>query len=341
MIIGASSIVAPVSADDAISFGVQKSNEGDSKGDNSSYFDLTVKPGDELTLETNIFSKSKKAIVVDSKIFTAYTNSNGIIDYTSKAKKYDKSLKTKLSDIAEIHASDLKAEVQPEQRRTVKADIKVPDTAPDGVILGSWYFTLAEDEKDAETKGISNRYAYSIGIKLTVNQEIDKPNLNLTSVTTGVHDYQKAFFANFQNDQRAILSNLEITAKVTKRGSYDVLYENHTEGVSMAPNSNYAYPVKLGKDLMKPGEYTMRVKATTTDPKWAEKTWTWDMDFTVLKKDVDEANKAAIRDPKPNPFPWLLLIIVVAIALLLIFFIFLLWKRRKKKEEEEKKNENK
>jgi hypothetical protein len=344
LLLGMTFAAGVVGADSSVSFGVQKSNEGDSQGRNAGYFDLVVKPGDELTIETKVFNRGQDAIDVVQQLFSAYTNASGSIDNSSKAKKYDPSLTTKLTDIAAIHASDIKVELAAGETRLVKVTIKIPETAPDGVILGSWYFSLADDQAvkaGAVPEGISNRYGYAIGIKLTVNKEIAKPNLNLTSVTTGEHDYQKAIFANFQNDQRAILSQLKITAKVTKRGAYEVLYQQEMPKVTMAPNSNYALPIKLGKEQMKAGTYTMRVKAETTDPKWPEKTWTWDMDFTVLKADADAANQAAIRDPKAEPFPWLTLVIALGLLLILLIILLfiLLWKRSKKEDDETETNQ--
>ena len=66
----------------------------------------------------------------------------------------------------------------------------------------------------------------------------------------------------------AITGKMTIEAKVTAKGKFDTLYENKLEGLTFAPNSNYKFPVFLGTDQFKAGEYTYRIKATTDDPKW-------------------------------------------------------------------------
>ncbi len=139
-----------------------------------------------------------------------------------------------------------------------------------------------------------------------------------------------------QNDVAVITGKVTIDAKVTAKGKFDTLYENKLESLTFAPNSNYKFPVFLGTDQFKPGEYTYRIKATTDDPKWASKTWEWNKDFTVLPDNAKKANDEAINDPKPGGLPkWIFIAIcgLLAIILLLLFLFIILGKRRKKEKE--------
>jgi hypothetical protein len=322
---------------DEIAYSVQKIAPEQEVHATSPFYDLGVKPGDKRVIEAKISNSGEKTIEVKSQIFACYTTENGEIAYTNQAKEYDSSLQYKMNDIAEIRASDIKSTIPPKSQKIVKVEINVPENTKDGVLLGSWYFEKVvneDNQKQKKSVNIGNRYSYALPIKLTVNKEVDQPNLNLDSVTIGLSNYKKTFFANLINDQPAIISQLSIEAQVMKKGKYDVLYENKTDGLIMAPNSNFGYPVYLGKGTFKPGDYTMKVKATTTDPKWSKKTWTWSMDFTILNEESKKLNKEAINDPEPEKsmLGWILAIIVLVILVLILIF-FLIFKRRKKDEE--------
>ncbi|MDR0922454.1 MAG: DUF916 and DUF3324 domain-containing protein [Lactobacillales bacterium] len=328
----------PVSAEEnhneEIAFSVQKIAPVGEVHPASPFYDLKVKPGDKKVLEAKILNSGNGEIQVDGQIFATYTNKNGEIAYTSQAEEYDPSLQYKMNDLAKIYASDIKSKVSSKSQKIVRVEINVPKEAKDGVILGSWYFEQASEknaqEKEEKSISIGNKYSYALPIKLTVNKEIDQPSLTLESITTGLSNYKKAFFANVVNDQPAVLSKLSITAQVMKKGKYDVLYQNKTEGMIMAPNSGFGYPVYLGKGTFQAGDYTMKVTATTADNKWARKTWTWSMDFTILNEEAKELNSEAINDPEPEKAInwWLLALLVLCFALIGTLF-FLLLKRKK------------
>ncbi|GAB2023426.1 DUF916 and DUF3324 domain-containing protein [Pseudolactococcus yaeyamensis] len=309
--------------------------------EDASYYDLKMAPGETKTIEAKIFNKGSEEIIVKDQIFSSFTNANGQIDYTKQAESYDKSLKIKMSDIAQVKASDIDAKVAPGGETTVSVDITVPQDAQAGVILGSWHFEKegqVDDSGKKEGVTINSKYAYALAIKITVDKEIEKPNLNLLSISAGVVNYKKAFLAEIQNDMPAIVGKLTIDAKVTAKGKFDTLYENKLEGLTFAPNSNYKFPVFLGTDQFKAGEYTYRIKATTDDPKWSSKTWEWNKDFTVLPNEAKKANSQAINDPRPEKLPmWVFFAIggLLLLILLLLFLFLLLRKRRNKEEEEE------
>lgn len=273
-------------------YSVQKvSPESGEIKEDSSYYDLKMAPGETKTIEAKIFNKGSEEITVKDQVFSSFTNANGQIDYTKQADKYDKSLKIKLNDIAKVKASDINAKIPPSGEMTVSVDITVPEDVQPGVILGSWHFEKegqVDENSKKEGVTINSKYAYALAIKITVDKEVEKPNLNLLNVSIGVVNYKKAFLAELQNDMPAITGKVTVEAKVTAKGKFDTLYENKLESLTFAPNSNYKFPVFLGTDQFTAGEYTYRIKATTDDPKWPSKTWEWNKDFTVLP---DEAKK--------------------------------------------------
>ncbi|WP_332406672.1 DUF916 and DUF3324 domain-containing protein [Pseudolactococcus laudensis] len=321
-------------------YSVQKvSPESGEIKEDSSYYDLKMAPGETKTIEAKIFNKGSEEITVKDQVFSSFTNANGQIDYTKQADKYDKSLKIKLNDIAKVKASDINAKIPPSGEMTVSVDITVPEDAQPGVILGSWHFEKeGQVDENGKKEGvtINSKYAYALAIKITVDKEVEKPNLNLLNVSIGVVNYKKAFLAELQNDMPAITGKVTVEAKVTAKGKFDTLYENKLESLTFAPNSNYKFPVFLGTDQFTAGEYTYRIKATTDDPKWPSKTWEWNKDFTVLPDEAKKINSQAINDPRPEKLPiWVFIAIGgLVLLILLLLVLFILSRKRRKKEEE-------
>ncbi|MBP1046979.1 DUF916 and DUF3324 domain-containing protein [Enterococcus sp. BWM-S5] len=322
-----------------IAYSVQKISPEGEVDPASSFYDLAVQPGDKREIEARIINTSSETITVKSELFTAYTNENGEISYTSQAEEYDRSLQYKFNEIADIQASDIKVEIPANEERTVKTIIEVPETIEDGAILGSWYFEKegqVQEQEDGSGIQINNKYSYALAVKLTVNQEIPAPNLNLTGITKGLSNYKKAYFAQLQNDQPAIVSELTFAAQVFKKGSYEVLYENTGEGLIMAPNSQFAFPVFLGQETMKAGDYTMKLKAMTEDAKWDTQVWEWTEDFTVTADEARKHNKEAINDPEAgNNYLWLFIAAIAVFFILSLLLGYVLIKRRRLKQQQE------
>lgn len=305
----------------------------------SSIFNLLMAPGEKRTIKVVVKNDSDQPIIVDDDIFTTYTNANGEVEYTSQAEKYDDSLKVKISDIAKVRASDLKVEVPAKSEKIVLADIELPKDISDGALLGSWYFDKAgQIDEASSSKGtsIKNKINYAIALKITVNQEIAKPEMTLTSASIGLFNYRKAFFAHVQNPLPALMTNIDYEGYVTKQGETKALYQNELQKRKMAPNSDYKFPIFLKDGEFKAGEYTYHLKATTTDPKWEKKTWEWTKDFSIKAADAQKLNQQAINDAKAKKdwTLWLVLACVV-LGLFVLSMILLIIKRKKRQKEKE------
>lgn len=308
-----------------VQYSVNKIKSKYETDESHSYFDLHVKPGDQIVIESRIHNSYTNPIKIKQQALTTFTNDNGEISYTSKLKddQFDKSLKIKFSEISQIDRKSLLV-VEPNSDKIVTMKINVPKDAQDGVILGSWYFEKENREnKDNKKEAIQihNKYSYAIGVKLTVNKEIEKPNLNLLSVDTGLSNYHKAFKALIQNDRPAIISRLNINAKITKKDNKHVLFRSNRQDIIMAPNSNFNYPIMLGDKKLKPGEYTLYLQARTNDPKWQTKSWKWKKNFRVSAEESKNLNAKAINDNQQHLNLWWILLGTLLFVLILILLI--------------------
>ncbi|MEF9937921.1 DUF916 and DUF3324 domain-containing protein [Carnobacterium sp.] len=285
-----------------VSYSVKKIKAANEINETSSFYDLGVTKGENKEIQAIIANSSNQPIYVKSQIFTAFTNENGGITYNAEPKSISKSLKFKLSDFATIEASDKRVEVPPHSEKTVTAFIDVPKDVPDGVMLGAWYFekeNQAVENKEEQGIGIANKYSYSLAIKVTVNQEIEKPELKLKGVTTGLSNYRKAIQATIENESPGIISKLTVNAQILNEKSGALLYERKQEDMIMAPNSNFTYPVFLKDRKMKAGNYVINIEASTDDPKWPSQNWSWSQKFSITEEDAKEMNQAALNDSSP------------------------------------------
>ena len=282
-----------------VSYSVKKIKAVNEINETSSFYDLGVTKGENKEIQAIIVNSSNQPIYVKSQIFTAFTNENGTITYNTKPKSISKSLKFKLSDFATIEASDKRIEVPPHSEKTVTAFIDVPKDVPDGVMLGAWYFEKENqvvENKEEQGIGIANKYSYSLAIKVTVNQEIEKPELKLKGVTTGLSNYRKAIQATIENESPGIISKLTVDAQILNEKNGELLYERKQEDMIMAPNSNFSYPIFLKDQEMKPGDYVLNVEASTNDPKWPSQNWSWSQKFSITKEKAQQINQDALND---------------------------------------------
>lgn len=282
-----------------VSYSVKKIKAANEINETSSFYDLGVTKGENKEIQAIIANSSNQPIYVKSQIFTAFTNENGTITYNTKPKFISKNLKFKLSDFATIEASDKRIEVPPHSEKTVTAFIDVPKDVPDGVMLGAWYFEKENqvvENKEEQGIGIANKYSYSLAIKVTVNQEIEKPELKLKGVTTGLSNYRKAIQATIENESPGIISKLTVNAQILNEKNGELLYERKQEDMIMAPNSNFSYPIFLKDQEMKPGDYVLNVEASTNDPKWPSQNWSWSQKFSITKEKAQQINQDALND---------------------------------------------
>ncbi|MET3195967.1 DUF916 and DUF3324 domain-containing protein [Bacillus sp. OAE603] len=245
-----------------------------------SYFDLKMKPGQKQVVKIEVFNSSSQEETIEMDVAFATTNRNGLIDYSEvDTKRKDESLQFPLTEIAK---TDNKEIVIPAGKsKIVPINISMPEQKYDGVILGAAHFKKKlKETKENSTSGveIKNQYAYVVGIKLTETTNDVYPDLHLKYIKPMLINYRTAVVANIQNSEAVIVENMDVTAKIYKKGSTKHLYSSDKKDLNMAPNSNFEFPIDLKNDPLKPGTYRLKMKAII-----GTQIWEWDEDFTIGK----------------------------------------------------------
>lgn len=292
------------------------------------YFDLLVKPNEGQDLTIKIQNNDSKTHKYRVSINRAGTNRNGVIDYSTHGVKPDKSLNTKYN-IETLVPAPTTVEVPANTTQDYTFHLNVPKEAFNGVILGGVRVQRVENNSKKQ-KGVSirNQFAYVIGLQLHSNEDYVAPNMKLLNVKAKQYNARNYVTANLQNTKPTIMHQLKINAKVNTKGTKDKVMDVKKDSMTMAPNSNFDFPISANGKALKAGKYTLVLDAYAEKGRYH---WHFTKDFVITDKTANKLNKSAVdTQDSPNYFIWIVIAILVVIALLAVI-IYLNQKNQKKR----------
>lgn len=304
----------------------------------NSFFDLRMKSQQTQQLHVRVYNVTNQEIKVKTAIHTAWTSSGGAIEYVKPATSFDSSLRYKMSDLSKIQGAKTLT-IPSKGSKVVTANVKIPQTNFNGVILGGWYFQRTDSKVTGNVKGTSNmhnRYSYVIGMKYTLGR-VPAPEMKLGKVSAGLGDAHRGIFANLRNPSAVIIPNLKMDTKITDRDNGAKVVKHATQkNVQMAPNTTFRYPMYFGKEALKAGHYHLHMVVKNTD-----RTWVFDRNFTITKAQANQYNRDAVESSGISI--WLLVALgalgMLILVLLILLIIFLI--RRKRNQDDDSKQPEK
>ncbi|NKC68530.1 DUF916 and DUF3324 domain-containing protein [Vagococcus fluvialis] len=303
------------------------------------YFNLKMSPAQKQSVEMEVINTSNKDIEIDVRILSGMTNINGVIDYLEESKdfKYDETLKYPFTDIAKLKNNNYQIEANSSIR--IPINIEMPTEKISGTILGGVEIVEKKpEETDITNKGMAvvNKFRYLVAFKLSMSDEVVEPKLKLNEVKASQIAFRNVIKANIQNTEMTIINDVQVDAKVTKKGSDKVLYSYKMKDMQIAPNSNFDLPIRLENQPFRAGTYILYLNvASRGGYKWAFK-----KEFIITSDEADKFNEmSAIELDKENSL--LLYIIVSALILVAIVFFILIKRKRKNKKRKRRKKKRK
>ncbi|MGN8982308.1 DUF916 and DUF3324 domain-containing protein [Enterococcus villorum] len=290
-----------------------------------SYFDLTVAPNDTRDLSIHLSNVGEKDSVFEIEINNAATNTNGVIDYNQSTFKKDASAKYTISDVLITDSKEVT--VKAGEAKDVHFHLKMPKETFDGILLGGIHVSKKDNQSEKVSgTAIRNKYAYVVGVELRNNSNPVTPDLKLLSVKAGLQNSYATIFAHLQNPTPTIISQVHTKAVITKNGSSKVLYSAEKDNMSIAPNTNFNFPISLDKKKMDAGTYTLTMDATEGK---TQKKWHLTKTFTIKSDKAKKINKEAVIEEKES-ISYLSIIIGVGIFLLgiIAFLSYKLFKQK-------------
>lgn len=295
------------------------------------YFDLKMEPGQEQEITLTVSNSSDKETTIILSPNIATTNQNGVIDYSQNKVKLDSTLKIPLSSII---SKKQEVTLAPNETKQVPFTLKMPDKPFEGHLLGGFYVTKKEEadaSKEAEKNvQIKNNYSYVIGIQLREALTEVKPQLKMNQIKPTLLNYRTAVTVNLQNTKATLIKEFDVHAKIRKKGNATVLHEITKTDMSMAPNSNFDFPINWNNQSLEPGTYTLEMTAKSGDNQWE-----FEEEFKISANESKTLNKDAVELEKSTP-NWLMisLLAIGVITIMTSGIIYLIYKHKKKKEAE-------
>ncbi|WP_244321085.1 DUF916 and DUF3324 domain-containing protein [Enterococcus casseliflavus] len=279
--------------------------------ENVSYFYLHEDPSEEDTLDLKLINASNKEITLNVLVTDANTNSNGIIDYSGDLENHSV-LKTPLSSILKPESNEVKVPANSEV--VTRLNLKMPSEEQEGVILGG--INVSEKQEEIEnneqkkgTISVGNTYAYTLGVALTNDNEVDlyrNEAVELDDVKPELFDGRKTVKAMILNPRPYIFSEASVSGKILRKGTNKLVIEKTMNDVSIAPQSTLPFMFDWGKKELVPGKYIF--KGTVSS---GERKWNLEQEFEIKAEQAKEINGESVF--KVHVPQWLL-----ALSLLLM-----------------------
>lgn len=295
----------------------------DNQVSDASYYDLNVQPGAKQELAIQLRNTSEKQIEVKVEANNAVTNQNGVLDYSKHGEKLLGS-----PSFEEIVSQPQTVMLAPSEEKQVIFQLTIPEKGFDGTVLGGFYCYENEKGQNKKTSGfaLTNKFAYTIGAKLTCNDKKIEPSFSLTNVHPGLANGYLTVFATLENPQPILMSQLKMEAEVTKKRQSESLHKV-SKTISIAPRSKFKLPINWEDEPLKKGTYELTIQLTDT----SGKKWQLKKEFKIAGND-EKLNKEAVKVKKEtktsNALIYLLIGMFLLIILGLIWYISRLRKER-------------
>ena len=323
-----------LAAEDTLSFYVTPEFPESQVKDSSNYFDLNMGVGETETLSLKIQNASNEPIQVLVTPHTAFTNVHGVVEYGKDAEEPDGTLIYSIDKLIEPSGV---IDLNGNEEKTIEVPLHMPDESFEGFLAGGLRITEVKEEQVEESSeeegvAIKNEFAYVVGVIVSNSRNSMQPDLDLLDVFADQLNYRNVISAKLQNFTPAFINRLKVEATVQKEGESDVLYQASEEGMQMAPNSNFDFPISLEGDRFQSGDYVLKMKATS-----GEEEWSWERTFTIEADEARALNRADVTiDSSLN---WWMIGSIILVVLLLGAILFLLIHKKKEQMSTNSKKE--
>ncbi|MBA3077331.1 DUF916 and DUF3324 domain-containing protein [Lactiplantibacillus plantarum] len=280
-----------------------------------SYYDLKLKPSQTTTLAVKVTNTSTQEITVHTAIVPATTNPNGVVEYQATADGKNIDLPADASQLITTAAD--KIILAKGTSKIVTFKVKMPAQKYDGVVVGGLSFLKkAAKQQSKSAMAIKNQYAYSVAVVLHGDHALTKNKLTLGKIDATQNNGYNQISLPLQNRTAAFLNQVKTDVQIYRRGSNKVRYKQVNEHGQMAPNSVYALPLRVGRDALKPGQYTAELAVTSK-----KQHWTFTKDFEITRDRANQLNKTAVIEHHTNWGLWISLGLLVILLLLIAWYI--------------------
>jgi len=295
------------------------------------FFDLRVIPGQCQEISINIINSGDEDMTVEINLFTAGTNRNGIVDYTTEAIA-DKTMAFPFSQIASSPAQD-EVIIPAGHQTTVPIFIDIPEDGFDGIILGSIHVLRGISEEERTQAGMFvNRFAQVIIVRLQENYNPVPVDFILGDVGLETLYHSAAIVSEIRNPKPRLTMGAVINAQVYPVGQDTAIFAINDMKADFAPNSVLRLSMidRAGYGISA-GDYIARYQIEHNGEIWG-----FEREFTIGEKiGLDAANNQQAPDGGIKFFAptlqWVMIVGVCAVILVSAATIYYITKKISKK----------
>lgn len=293
---------------------------------NKNYFDLMVTPKQEQDLTVTVSNASETEETYIVEVNPATTSAGGVIDYSKKNAKSDKSAPFNIKDIAKL--SDNEVTVAAHGEKKVNIHLSIPEKEFDGTVLGGiivYKKNNAEATKKQNQNGVQirNIYKYVMAISLKENSKEITPDLTLERVFPKESDYKPVIVAELYNQKPVVLGSINLVTTIYKEGQNKPYIHHEDKSLLMAPNSKMKYEFGLDGHELKPGNYSMDMSVNAEENKYS---WHFTKKFTISKEETKQINSNSVFEDSEGT-DWMLISLVIIVGILFLFIAYMVIKK--------------
>lgn len=285
-----------------------------------SYFDLTVTPNQQQTLQVKIKNNSDESVKYKLYVNTATTNQNGIIDYSISDFEKDESMKLSLKDC--ITLKEPLVEVPANSVKEVSLELNIPEAPFQGIALGG---ITVEPIAEEGNEGVNNLFTRTLAIQIAESNKEIVPELYGGDVLISQENLRNNIKFELRNSTPTIVSKVKAEISITKQGDKQPILEQTKEHLSFAPNSKFSLMTEWNGQF-ESGKYVYNINLKDD----AGNQWEFDKEFEIKSEEAEKLNATSVDEKKTSIKDYLLYIIVLFIVLMGA----LIWIIRKKNKHE-------
>ncbi|WP_430612760.1 DUF916 and DUF3324 domain-containing protein [Enterococcus sp. DIV0876] len=283
------------------------------------YYDIRLASGQSEVLELELMNglDQERTFVIYAN--AAFTNMNGVIDYTPDHQEYDETLVLSFNDVVEKDSQEIT--IAANATEIVSVAIEMPSQSFDGIILGG---ITVEEAAMEETEDAANVFSYTIAVVISQNDQVTVADMALKGVYLDQRNRRTVIVADLQNPVPMILNDIHVQASVFKDGAAQPLFYTEKSEMRMAPHSILPFGIGTDDQHLQAGTYRVELAVTANE----EDEWHFEGSFEVSQEQARQFNDSAVdlADPPAN-YMW---IAIVAVICCFVLSLALILTRRKK-----------
>lgn len=236
------------------------------------YYDLLLKPKQEQTLEMRVYNRGDYDITVSIQANTAFTNANGVIEYSERVMQRDPSMEFDFANLVSVEEPTML--VPANGSAIAPLIIQMPQEPIMGEMLGGILVSKVQDvqvadENTDKQSGARNEFAYVVAVRIREEETKIEPTFEFIAAKMDDIIGYPALVLEIRNKQPKLFSKLTMKVSVVnqKNGQEVLSFANE---ISMAPNTTMPF-MKVLSDTSKqlvPGTYDVHVFLTYQGETW-------------------------------------------------------------------------